>query len=211
MVRRAALPMFLMASLTLAAITACGKDQPAPATTPTRETPASTATASTPGPTADAAATDQPASDRVSATGIGPYVLGASLEKLKAAGSLTNIKASTACPDHTTADSAGAMQGAVHIVFAKDSLAWIEVTSPTVSTVDGAATGMAFDEIAGLYSGRGVGLTNGASGKAVGVPGGPSTGAGLLLAQESDGDHLALIAAGAYDQLVFNFQNARVC
>jgi hypothetical protein len=54
-------------------------------------------------------------------------------------------------------------------------------------------------------------LTNGANGKAVGVPGGPSTGGGLLLAQELDGDHLALIEAGAYDQLVFNFQNARVC
>jgi hypothetical protein len=211
MVRRTVLALILVAALTLAAA-GCGTTELPPVSAATREPEATSGSTPTPTPTAGpTAAAERPGSDRLTATGIAPYLVGTALDALTAAGALTNIKESTTCPGYTTADALGALHGLVRIAFSKGSLVWITVTSSAISTMEGAQIGMAFQEVEGLYSGRAVGLTNPAAYAALGVRGEPNSGTGQIFVRSPDSDVVNIIEAGRYDLLESNFVNAKGC
>lgn len=212
MVRRGTIRrgMALVAGLALvgAGVSGCGSDDPAPATTPTSSPPAVEVVAT---PTASASPTTsaEPAADRIHPTGIGPLVMAATLTQLQATGAITNVQPIAQCPDWSTADGTGDY-AFVHATFSKGALAWIEVSTTTVSTVDGAQLGMALDEVSGMYGGRGVPLTNTAGAKAIGVPGEPNTGSGLLM-RTNEFEQVSSIEAGTYDLLEHRFVEGKGC
>ena len=203
----AVLRLALMAGLAVAATAGCGADTPA-----TTSTPANTATttvavaAATPSTTASASA-DAPATDRISASGIGPFVVAAPLAQLQSSGAVSNVQPVAQCPDWATADGTGDY-AFVHATFTKGALVWIAVTDTTVSTVEGAQLGMALDEVVGMYSGKGVPLADAGGAKALGVVGESNT--GLLFRTNAD-VAINVIEAGSYDLLKTRFVNGKAC
>jgi hypothetical protein len=165
------------------------------------------------GPSGPAIATTPPATTPVAyppltGQGIGPYVVGAELDALTAAGGLANVKSSDGCPDFTTADAGGPYFGTVTIVFFKKKIDWITIASPVVSTVDGAKVGLKLTAVKGLYGAKANQLSDGRGGTAIGVRDG--TGTGLLFRGAADGT-VATIDAGTYDTLEFRFIEGEGC
>jgi hypothetical protein len=200
-----------MAGLLLAGVAGCGSDDPVPAAAAT-PTATATATVAAVTPSTSAAPTvsggAQP-TDQVHPAGIGPFVVGVPLARLQSSGAVSNVQPIAQCPTWTTADGTGDY-AFVHATFSKGALVWIEVNTGTASTVEGAMVGMALDEVAGMYSGQGVPLTNASGGKALGVAGDPSTGTGLLLRTTVDAQ-ISVIEAGTYDLLKLRFVEGKGC
>jgi hypothetical protein len=213
MVRQTVFRVVVMAGLLLAGAAGCGSNDPVPAVkaTPTA-TAAATAAVAVATPSATAAPTvsggAQP-TDQVHPTGIGPFLVGVPLAGLQSSGAISNVQPIAQCPTWTTADGTGDY-AFVHATFSKGALVWIEVKTGTVSTVEGAMLGMALDEVAGIYSGKGVALTNASGGTALGVAGDPSTGTGLLLRTSVDAQ-ISVIEAGTYDLLKLRFVDGKGC
>lgn len=202
--RVAGLRLALMVGLAVAATAGCGSDTPA-----TTSTPAITATtvALAPPSTTASASAEAPATDQISASGIGPFVVAAPLAQLQSSGAVSNVQPLAQCPDWTTADGTGDY-AFVHATFAKGALVWIAVTDTTVSTVEGAQLGMALDEVVGMYSGKGIPLTDAGGAKALGVAGESNT--GLLFRTNAD-VAINVIEAGSYDLLKTRFANGKAC
>ncbi|HEX6871496.1 MAG TPA: hypothetical protein VF163_10400 [Micromonosporaceae bacterium] len=184
------------AALALAAGCSAGADPgPAPSSaSPGVSAPAPTTTAPPAGP------------GPLTGSGVGPYQLDAAQDSLTSGGSLANVTGSAGCPDFVTADATGAYAGAVSIVFFQHKVSWIEVTSPIISTVEGAKVGMTAAQVKGLYPAA-VELTGG-PGKALGVSG-PGA-AGLLFRLNSAGA-VQSIEAGRYETLEFRFTDGEGC
>ena len=209
MVRQAVLRLAVMAGLLLAGVAGCGSNEPVSAATATPTSTAAVA-AATPSTSAAPTASDgaQP-TDQVHPAGIGPFVVGVPLARLQSSGAVGNNRPIAQCPTWTTADGTGDY-AFVHATFSKGALVWIEVNTGAVSTMEGAMVGMALDEVAGMYSGKGVPLTNASGGTALGVAGDPSTGTGLLLRTTVDAQ-ISVIEAGSYDLLKLRFVNGKGC
>ena len=176
------------------ALTGCGAPDPVPSGPPGSGTT----------PPATAAVAIQPLTGK----GIGPYVVGADLDALTAAGALTNVKTTAGCPDFTTADATGPYFGTVTIVFFKKRIDWITITSPIASTVDGVRVGMKLSAVKGVYGAKANQLSDGQGGPALGVRDGAGT--GLLFRGAPDGT-VGTIDAGTYDTLEFRFIEGEGC
>jgi hypothetical protein len=213
MVRQTMFRVAVVVGLLLAGVAGCGSNDPIPAAT---TTPAATATATSTVAAATPSTSAAPTvsggaepTDQVHPAGIGPFVVGVPLARLQSSGAVSNVQPIAQCPTWTTADGTGDY-AFVHATFSKGALVWIEVKTGTISTVEGAMLGMALDEVAGIYSGKGVALTNASGGKALGVAGDPSTGTGLLLRTTVDAQ-ISVIEAGTYDLLKLRFVDGKGC
>ncbi|MDQ1396708.1 MAG: hypothetical protein QOG64_1967, partial [Acidimicrobiaceae bacterium] len=197
--------------LLLAGMAGCGSNDPVPAATATPTATVAVAVAAAT-PSTSAAPTvsgEAQPTEQIHPAGIGPFVVGAPLARLQGSGALSNVQPIAQCPTWTTADGTGDY-AFVHATFSKGALVWIEVTTGTLSTVEGAIVGMALDEVEGMYSGKGVPLTNASGSKALGVPGEPNTGTGLLLRTTADAQ-ISVIEAGTYDLLKLRFVDGKGC
>jgi hypothetical protein len=174
-------------------LTGCGPQDPAAAPPPS---------------TTSAPVTTPAALEKLRGQGIGTYVVGADLDALTSAGSLTNVASSDGCPDFTTADATGPYFGTVTIVFFQKKLSWISISSAVVSTVDGARVGQALAEVKAIYGAKANQLDDGQGGRALGVREGGGT--GLLFRGAADAT-VASIDAGTYDTLEFRFVEGEGC
>ena len=146
--------------------------------------------------------------EKLTGRGVGPYVVGAALDALTSSGALANAQTSPGCSDWTTADATGPYSGKVVIVFFQKKISWVVVTSPSLSTVDGASVGMGFAAVKGIYGMKGDGLDDGHGGQALGVR--ETAGSGLLFRETKDGS-VGTIEAGTYDTLEFRFVEGEGC
>lgn len=204
MVRQTVLRVALLASLALTAAVGCGKAQTGPDSPAPPGDTGGGPTAADLGPNETEAPTAQ-----VSTNGVEPYVVGAKLDALKAAGALANVKETTGCPGWATADASGPLAGTVLVSFHNGSLAWLEVKSGVVSTVEGAYVGMTQDELRGMYSGRSMDLADGLGGAAIGVRD-TQGGTGMVFRLAKDGT-VGLIDAGTYDSIELRFRKGQGC
>jgi hypothetical protein len=152
--------------------------------------------------------TPTPTIQPLTGKGVGPYAVDATLEDLTAAKALANLKTSDGCPDFATADATAPYSGKVTVVFFKSKLSYLTVSSPAVSTVDGAKVGMTLAEVKDLYGKRGTQLDDGQGGHALGVREGGGT--GMVFRTDKSGTVNA-IEAGTYDTLEFRFVEGEGC
>jgi hypothetical protein len=142
----------LVIVLGLIAVTvgACGKKQPQSA-----PPPATTGTTATATPTASGTPTGTPGPViEFSVDGAGPYLLGAKLADLQAAGQLDEVaKGGDPCPANTTAKGKGTWAD-VYLSFRPDGVLYIAINrSTSIPTPSGAWLGSSLTELKRIYAG----------------------------------------------------------
>src|SRR5262245_4637146 len=152
-VARALLVPVVAAAVALAASGCLIRSGEAPPPVVTTAGPPTTSAAPAPAPTTQPPATP-PAAPKLAANGLGPYTYGAKLATLKSAGALVNLNESTGCPGWATAEAKGFQPGSVKVIFYNGAVSWIEVLTQDISTVDGAAVGMTFDQVKAIYGAK---------------------------------------------------------
>jgi hypothetical protein len=193
----------VLASVALAATAGCTANDRSPQAQPTSS---ATHKLTIPPPTT-APATTPAAAPELSGKGVGPYTVGMALSALKSSNAVVEVNGSNGCPDWKTAKGTGKYK-AVALVFFKDKLDWVEVSTPDFSTVEGAKVGMPLTAVAGAFGSQAKQLSDGLGGKAVGVS--QSGGSGLVFRANADGN-VNLIQAGAYETLEFKFTDGEGC
>ena len=146
------------ALVVLFAVAGCGKD---PAPTPTAN-PVASATSATPAdPSASPTASALPAL-AFTVDGAGPYLLGAKLSELQAAGQLDEVKAGgETCAQNTTARGTGAYRD-VRLSFRPDGTLYVVINrSENIPTPSGAWLGNTLAALQSIYGSIGEELTLG--------------------------------------------------
>jgi len=155
-----------------------------------------------------AAPTTPPAAEKLAPAGIGPYAVGATLVALKSAKVLADLNESTGCAGWATARGTAPYGDAVTIIFYNGAVNWVEVTSPAISTVEGAKVGLTLAALKGIYGTKATELNDGLGGKAVSVHG--ATALGLFFRFDATGK-VKTIEAGKSETLEFRFTEGEGC
>jgi hypothetical protein len=163
--------------------------------------------ATTAPPTAAPPPTTPPAAEKLASNGVGPYQVGAKLAALKTANVLAGLNESTGCDGWATAQATAPYAGAVTIVFYNGAVNWVEVTSPAISTVEGAKVGMTLAAVKGVYGTKATELDDGLGGKAVSVHGATANGLFFRFAAGK----VSTIEAGKSETLEFRFTEGEGC
>src|SRR5689334_11498222 len=108
----------------------------------------------------------------ITVLGAGPYRMGASLDRLTAAGLISWVTGPDAAGTQL-AGSAGSWGGELILTFHHGRLVVVETATGSVRTAAGARVGMAFAEVESIYHGYGKLITNGEGNTAYVVPVGP--------------------------------------
>lgn len=144
---------------------------------------------------------------QISPKGLDPYLVGATVDSLKATGAVGSLQDVAGCPGWATAPASGVWASSIHVTFHNGTVALVEVSSPQISTVEGAIVGMSAGEVRGLYSGAATDLTAAGGGVGIAVPEDADT--GLLF--RMDGDNVAAIEAGTYTTIQTRFTKGKGC
>jgi hypothetical protein len=159
----------LLVVATLLAVAGCSKEPatsaPPPAPAGTQSAPAPTTSGSPTAPVSPTVTGSPQDVIEFSVDGAGPYLLGATLSSLQAAGALDEVTPGGApCPDSTTARGTGTWAD-VHLSFHKDGALYLLVNkSPSVPTPSGAWLGTSLAELKRIYAAvTGQELTHGTS------------------------------------------------
>jgi len=163
-----------------------------------------TAGSTTPGETDTEAATTPV---QISSKGLEPYLVGATADSLKTTGAVGALQEVAGCPGWATAPAGGVWASSIRVIFHSDKVALVEVSSPQISTVEGAIVGMSSGEVRGPYSGEVTELKDLGGGVGIAVPEEADT--GLLF--RMDGDNVAAIEAGTYTTIQSRFTNGKGC
>jgi hypothetical protein len=129
----------------------------------------------------------------LSATGIGPYKIGATLSSLTSAGLVAGVQDIQICPGGKEASATGRYAGKVSLLIVHDKLVRIDAQNPTVYSPSGAHLGMPFATVAGIYGGKGQSKTTAHGSTALQVMDGN---AGLVFFKDPTSPAVVTFAAG---------------
>ncbi|HET9517517.1 MAG TPA: hypothetical protein VFO77_07330 [Actinoplanes sp.] len=203
----------------------CGTDDPAPAPTPAGASasaadfgspgnPIPGAPADAGGPSAGPAVPAEPVTPaaeptvesdaQLSASGLGPYQVGASRKQLAASGLFRAVRTSGGCPDHVVATGLKAYRSP-SLVFYRGKLQYTTVTSAKTTTTAGARVGMTAAQVKQKHP-NGKQLDDWNAATAWFAP----AGSNALLFRFTDGK-VSSIDAGLAEPIQFRFTDGEGC